>query len=76
MTTHQAKKIIKKALDDACHPYTKLTSRTINFQDLARADCIFVTVHGWKPHPFANELASIAKEHGFRVEFKGVGFVS
>ena len=49
-------------------PFTKLTARTVNFTDLARASCIFVKIHGWQPNPVWVELKRIAVAHGFHIE--------
>lgn len=70
-----AKKLIRSALS-ARGLENKLTTKTIDFSDLARASCVFVVVHGWSPDPFAAELEKIARENGFRVTFKGGGFAS
>lgn len=71
VTTHQAKKIIKQYLDAHNLPYTKLTARTIGFQDLLRCDCIFVQVHGWTPSTAWDGVKAAASEYGFCVEAPG-----
>ena len=49
----------------------KVTARTVSFSDLARAECIFVTIHNWKTNPAAaNTLCSNARAKGFRIQFK------
>ncbi len=68
MTPAQAKKIIAAELQARYLPYTKLTARTIDFSDLARASCIFVTIHGWQPNPQWEELRKVAVANGFRIE--------
>ncbi len=68
LTPSQAKKIIKFELDRRELPYTKLTAKTISFSDLARADCIFVKIHGWQPNPIWDELKATAIARGFRIE--------
>jgi hypothetical protein len=70
ITTHRAKTIIREELERRGLAFAKLTARTVGFQDLARADCIFVQVHGWQPNPAWDELRSIAVQHGFRIEAK------
>jgi hypothetical protein len=70
ITTHQAKKIIKEALDQEGLPYIKLTARTVDFTDLARVRYIFVRVHGWEPNPAGSVLKQLAVDNGFRVEFR------
>lgn len=76
ITTHAAKKVVQAFLDEHKLTYTKLSARTIDFIDLARAKCVFVTVHGWvpiitdTPEPTrGSELAHLAIANGFRVEF-------
>lgn len=52
--------------------YDKLSARSVNFSDLARAECVFVKAHGAKPLGIygAFDLAKAqAKDHGFRIEF-------
>ena len=46
MTTNEAKKDLAKKLSDLNIPYTKLTAKTVGFQDLCRCDAVFVAVHG------------------------------
>lgn len=75
ITFNCAKKLIRSALS-ARGLENKLTAKTIDFSDLARASCVFVTVHGWRPDPLAAELERLAGEHGFRVIFKGGDIVS
>jgi hypothetical protein len=70
ITAHRAKTIIREELERRGLPFTKLTARTVGFQDLARADCIFVQVHGWQPSPVWDELRNVAVQHGFRIEAK------
>lgn len=67
ITVHKAKKIIKAELDRRGLNY-KLTARTISFVDLARASCVFVRIHGWKPNPMWSEIKKVAIENGFRIE--------
>jgi hypothetical protein len=71
MTTAAAKKLAHGWLSERNLPFTKLTARTVGFQDLARADCVFVTVEGWKADPKNGEVENLAKANGFRVSFKG-----
>lgn len=75
VTVSGAKKLIKSALF-ARGLENKLTAKTIDFSDLTRASCVFVIVHGWRPDPLAADLEKLAREHRFRVTFKGGGFVS
>lgn len=68
MTATEAKRIIKSALDEKGLLYTKLTARTTDFTDLARAKCVFVKIHGWVGGPRWDELRDIAVQNGFRIE--------
>jgi len=67
---NKAKNIIKKALSDNNFS-NRVTGKTVGFSDLARSTCIFVTVHGWNPNPFAGDLEKLGRENGFRVDFTG-----
>lgn len=75
ISPHAAKKIVRAFLEEHRLPFEKLTARTIDFTDLARAKCVFVTVHGWTPNPIAEDLTHLAVNNGFRVDFRGEGFV-
>ena len=68
MSPNEAKAIIKGFLTKEKLPFTKLTARTVGFSDLARASCVFVTIHGWKPHSKWVALERLAIENGFCVE--------
>lgn len=68
MTTSLAKRIVKDKLQTLNLPFTKLTARTIGFQDLARANCIFVKIHGWQASPLWDDIADTARANGFRIE--------
>lgn len=63
-----AKKIIKAALEERGLSFEKLTARTASFSDLARGNCVFVKIHGWKPDSRWNELKELAKDNGFCLE--------
>ncbi len=67
MNTAQAKKTIKQKLDELGLPYSKLTAKKVGFQDLARADSVFVCIHGWTPHESWDVLVKLAVSNGFRV---------
>ena len=71
MTPNQAKKVIKDRLEQLQLPFTKLTARTVDFTDLARATCVFVKIHGWQPSEQFDVLDKLAKANGFRVETDG-----
>jgi len=75
MTAAKAKKLLKAELDKRGLPYTKLTAKNVGFSDLARDECVFVTVHGWQPNPAASELEKLAKRDGYRITFKGKGII-
>jgi hypothetical protein len=51
LTTHAAKRLLREELERRGLrkkvSWTRLTVRTVDFTDLARARCVFVTVHGW-----------------------------
>lgn len=68
VTVGQAKKIVKSELERRDLPFTKLTARTIDFTDLARASCVFVKIHGWQPNPAFDEIRAVAVANGFRIE--------
>lgn len=68
ITPAAAKKVIAAALAERDLPFTKLTARTVDFTDLARARCVFVKIHGWQPNPAWTELRQIAVDNGFRIE--------
>ena len=68
LTPRSAKKLIKGELDKRLLPYTKLSARTISFEDLARGNCVFVKIHGWKPSHAWDELSAVAVANGFRIE--------
>ena len=68
ITTNKAKKEIKEFLDNNNLQYDKLTARTISFSDLARGSCIFVKIHGWKPHELWGNMKMFAISKGFRIE--------
>jgi hypothetical protein len=68
VSTHEAKKITREALDRLALPYTRLSARTVDFTDLARASAVFVTVHGWQPSPRWEELKADTKGKGFILE--------
>lgn len=72
MTPNRAKALLKSELDRLGLPYTKLTAKTVNFLDLARADAILVRIVGWQPNPCFDDIKKFGKEHGFIVESSGV----
>ena len=76
MTHSRAKKIIAKFLDERKLFYVKLTAKKVGFTDLARGDVIFVTIHGWRPNPATADVTKLARENGFRVEFKNINMIS
>ena len=65
---NEAKAIIQQELKHLGLPPLKLTTRTVSFQDLARADCIVVKLHGWAPNPAFDTLQQVARAHGLIVE--------
>jgi len=69
MTTNEAKAIIKRELVARNLPFTKLTAKTVDFTDLARARVVFVKIHGWdQSSPVWDELKKIAVQNGFRIQ--------
>lgn len=69
-TTGEAKKTAAIILRGVAIGYDKLSARSVSFSDLARADCVFVTVHGARiAGPGAILAKATAREHGFRLEF-------
>jgi hypothetical protein len=68
MTNNEAKKIISNKLNELNLPAFKLTAKTIDFTDLARASKLFVKIHGWKPSPLWVDLQKTAKENGFLIQ--------
>jgi hypothetical protein len=68
LTPAACKLIVREFLDERRLPYERLSARTIDFSDLARARVIFVSVHGWQPSPAWEELRALAFKHAFRVE--------
>jgi hypothetical protein len=66
------KKIMQQELVARNLPFTKLTARTIDFSDLARATCVFVKIYGWQPNPVWSELRAVAVQNGFRIEAQGL----
>jgi hypothetical protein len=70
--TAEAKKIVRRWLDGKGMD-NRITANTVSFQDLARADCIFVKVHKWKAGSLWLELKKLAIANGFRVETPGGG---
>lgn len=69
VTPASAKAAVRKMLQKYGYPSYRLSARTVSFQDLARANCVFVTIHGWQPDPDAADLTQEAREAGFRLDF-------
>lgn len=75
MTPREAKKIVEAALASRNVQCT-LLAKTVSFSDLARADCVFVTVvgypfdgeHGSHTTYWHEELKPLAVKHGFRIK--------
>lgn len=82
MTTSEAKKLARAWLvarayaDENNLEYTKITARTVGFQDLARDGKVFVKIHGWNPDSTQSglwsEFKSFCASHGFCVETDGM----
>jgi hypothetical protein len=71
MKPNEAKKIIKAELEKRSLPFTKLTSKTIDFTDLAREARVFIKIWGWQPNPAMKEIKEFATSKGFCVETDG-----
>ena len=85
MDVFQAKKIIKHEFSTRGLDCPKLTAKTVDFTDLARAEVVFVKIHGWVPgsvmrHAFRSEnvfsptwdeLKFTAQAYGFRIQLEG-----
>jgi len=69
MTVNGAKKLLREYLNQEGLSYSKLTAKTVSLSDLARTSSVFVTVHGWKPGPAANDVKAFAHAGGFCVDF-------
>ena len=67
ITVRQAKKLLESFMNERGLPFTKLTGRTVSFQDLARGSGIFITVHGWIRSPEWSKVKEFAKDNGFFV---------
>lgn len=46
----------------------RLSARTIGFADLGGGSMVFVSVHDWHPDPRFENLVTLARAHGFRVQ--------
>ena len=68
MNKEQAKKLIANKLTELGLPAYKLSARTISFMDLGRGKCIFVKMHAWQSNALWEELNSVARANGFRIE--------
>lgn len=69
MTTREAKRIVATFLKERGMPFSKLTAKSVDFSDLARDSCIFVTVHGGRLSGAGwADLRVLAKSHDFCVE--------
>lgn len=69
MTVNQAKRIVRNRAELFGLKYGKITARTVSFQDLARASCIFVSVHSPEPSPRWEEISEDVRCWGFCIEF-------
>jgi hypothetical protein len=71
MTVHQAKKDLANRLAGFKVEFQKLTARTVSFEDLARANPIFITIHqGRFPKGFELKMLGVPKssDGGYIVE--------
>ena len=68
MTATIAKRLLAAFLTETLGvSFEKLTAKTVGFQDLARTDCVFVTVHGFRDWAMWPEVKAFARNNGFRV---------
>jgi len=75
LTPAQAKKLIASQLADKGITVARLSAKTVGFSDLARAECVFVTVTGYpfdgengnNTNYWHNVLKPFAVANGFRV---------
>ena len=62
--------IVKKWLQDQGIPFIRVTSQTVSFADLARAQCVFVSIFGARfTQAQYDALQQLAKEHSFRINW-------
>jgi hypothetical protein len=66
ITVQKAKSLVKVWLK-ANGFDNRVTGKTVSFQDLARTDKIFVTVHGWTPNDRWVDLLVLAHGYNFCV---------
>ena len=69
---NECKKTAAIILHGAGIGYDKLTAKTVSFSDLARAERVFVTVHGAKAAryvPCWDTAKAYAREHGFTLQY-------
>lgn len=69
MTPAEAKTEAVRILTERGMPYERLSARTVSFSDLARAETVVVTVHGWNPSSNARSVQRDARARGFTIEF-------
>lgn len=69
MTPREAAKLMSKELSRRGLPFNKISAKTVEFTDLARARAIFVKIHGWLPNPIAYEIKEFGRANGFNVDF-------
>ena len=71
--TNEHKKTAAIILKGCGIAYDKLSAKTVGFSDLARADCVFVKVHGGRAadgiYAAFDFAKATAKDHGFRLQF-------
>ncbi len=70
-TPHAAKADLKRRLDAAGLTYTRLSAKTISFQDLTRSSSLFVTIHGTR----AWVKADLPKYGEIAAAVKGCGYI-
>ena len=68
MKPKEAKTIVEKFLQDNNVEYLKTTAKTVSFEDLARGECIFVTVYNAAPGMYWLDVQKLAMQNDFRVK--------
>jgi len=62
-TINEAKKIVKGVLEKHGFGDKAVTAKMVSFQDLARDECIEVTIYGWKPSGKALDIKNEIRDH-------------
>lgn len=71
VTPVEAKKLLKKYLEEKHIHFDKLTARTVGMSDLARGHPVFVKIWGWQiisGSVYIDGIKAFAREYGFLIE--------